>query len=897
MSNDLLLYEELFLLALIEGNGSNSSDIVNVTSPETNETVRIGYIQSLLLQASNELVWRSSDFAALMAVVDFNERRLPYSSLPDDQIFGSCNFHLAFFVEQEPIRRMTDLARAWQDKVLLYCHKWKIRDSPSFFSAYPPRPLGILGGVTSSQSELLATLGAAAARIACHGQSQSALSVRIVENGDIQNDQHERRAQVGSDFLALRYPNEEGVMNISPSSTSSNLDRYSMFPFFARTIPSNKADAEVICQVMKNVFNVQELAVLYVNDNYGSTYVVDLQASAARHGLQIFSYPFAHYNQIKGHQSLNSMLDLLRQTPLRFVFAILPANDWRDTVREISRSGLLEDPDYAFFFSDSASVISPSRATRHTLSGLVTGPLNNTLDEELAKALNRTAFISAETSSNHAAMFRERMREAALNSSYLDYWTWKTQQTNITVVPSLFSMLTYDAVMAMGLAGCKTSNNTMFQSANLYALLTGTQFDGASGTVQFDSTGTRVADNLKYAINNLLTYPISNEGGNSSGAYFVSSVPVFEICLKNNSIEEFRNLTFKSGSTIAPPSIAPVQTNFLLVPLGVRAFLWVLSGLVLLLTLFCAGWTILNRDHPKVRASQPFFLVLVCFGVLLWGISMVMGTLQEPLPKRTLDASCLCSLWFMAVGAAIIFSAIFAKTWRIYRVISNARRFRRVQVKVKDVLWPALILVGLNITILIVWTIVSPLQWYRGPLDIDRFGRVVSSRGGCFSIRDGDRVEALFGFLIVGINLAALLLLNFQSYRSRNLPSEFNEGFYIAITNLIILEDMIIGIPLLFVAGSNPTILMFAKTIVATIFCLAVLLPTFVPKFRKGQDDGKRRFIAHASGENATGSSSATSSLGRLFRLRSATSSSPNASSKSRGAMETIRNGLSGRGD
>ncbi len=111
-------------------------------------------------------------------------------------------------------------------------------------------------------------------------------------------------------------------------------------------------------------------------------------------------------------------------------------------------------------------------------------------------------------------------------------------------------------------------------------------------------------------------------------------------------------------------------------------------------------------------------------------------------------------------------------------------------------------------------------------------------------------MEMIFLFSLGAVNVAALLFSNYQSYRARSLPSEFNETFYLAMTNLIILERLFLGSPILFIVGDDQTSFMLIRSLLVSIICLAVLVPMFVPKFNWAKDEKLKRHVAYATSSN-----------------------------------------------
>jgi gamma-aminobutyric acid type B receptor len=211
--------------------------------------------------------------------------------------------------------------------------------------------------------------------------------------------------------------------------------------------------------------------------------------------------------------------------------------------------------------------------------------------------------------------------------------------------------------------------------------------------------------------------------------------------------------------------------------------------------------------------------------------SIIPTTLQEPVSKRVLDVRCMLDIYLFSIGFSMTFAALFSKTWRIHIVHTNARSFRRVTTRARDVLLPFAILMAVNMIILVTWTIVAPLRWERVIVEEDMFGRPVESRGTCVhAVNNRESAETTFLYLLAAVNVTALLFSNYQSYRARNLPNEFNETFYLAMTNLIILEGLVIGVPILFVVGDDPAAFMLIRSLLVSIICLAMLVPMFLPK-------------------------------------------------------------------
>lgn len=166
-----------------------------------------------------------------------------------------------------------------------------------------------------------------------------------------------------------------------------------------------------------------------------------------------------------------------------------------------------------------------------------------------------------------------------------------------------------------------------------------------------------------------------------------------------------------------------------------------------------------------------------------------------------------------------------------------SRKCRRGQIHAKDVLVPFLVLITINTVMLTVFTVVAPLEWTRVETSsTDRFGRSTESYGTCYEFDNTS--QYVFLALQGAVNLSALLFAIYQAYKSRQLPpSNFNESRYIAISLLSLLEAFLLSVPLFFLVSESPSADFIVETVMVTIICLAILLPLFIPKYVKRNED------------------------------------------------------------
>lgn len=164
-------------------------------------------------------------------------------------------------------------------------------------------------------------------------------------------------------------------------------------------------------------------------------------------------------------------------------------------------------------------------------------------------------------------------------------------------------------------------------------------------------------------------------------------------------------------------------------------------GIVAVCSLACTVWSVYYRRGVVVRASQPFFLVMIATGILMMGSALVPLSMDDNgdffypgIPESYAIGVCMSGPWLAFVGFTVTFSALFAKTWRVVKFFRSPNAYGRIQVSERDVMGPFAVLFTLNVVILTTWTIVDPLTYIRQfGAGTDLWNRELSSSGSCQS--------------------------------------------------------------------------------------------------------------------------------------------------------------------
>lgn len=267
-----------------------------------------------------------------------------------------------------------------------------------------------------------------------------------------------------------------------------------------------------------------------------------------------------------------------------------------------------------------------------------------------------------------------------------------------------------------------------------------------------------------------------------------------------------------------------------------------------------AIWTYVYRSSPIIRASQPFFLILLCLGTFTFSASIFPMVIDdEKFSVEACSRSCMALPWLLCLGWSILFSALHAKLRRINLVVDNARRFRSVRISEKDMMASISILFTSNLVLIAIWNILDPLIWQRTLIS------PTESLGFC-NVADRSAITwKIIVALLAILNGGVLIVANFEAYKARTIDTEFGESVYIGLIMLMFLQFLSVGVPLFFIVRTNFIARFFLTTSMVSIMSLSVLLLIFVPKIwihfkrlREGNGNGNKKSTVMVAGLNTS---------------------------------------------
>lgn len=273
---------------------------------------------------------------------------------------------------------------------------------------------------------------------------------------------------------------------------------------------------------------------------------------------------------------------------------------------------------------------------------------------------------------------------------------------------------------------------------------------------------------------------------------------------------------------------------------------WALAFLALVLALAATAWVFYYRNLQVVRTLQPTFLVMISLGVFVMALSLIpLGIDDEIASDEWCDTSCMSIPWLISLGFTAAMASLFSKLWRINRLFKAA--FRRVNLKIQNVMAPFTILLSLNCTALLVWTLLSPLRWQRLYID----GEPWNSYGTCRS--NNETIGTIMTSVVVVINTLSLFFACYFAYMARDIGDEFAESKSVGLALFSWVQLFVVAVPMLFLIDSdNPAAKYFLQSGVVFAVCVSMLCFIFGPVV------WQKTFIQSATPARAGQSSNAT---------------------------------------
>ncbi|KAL7547884.1 hypothetical protein ACHAWF_011155 [Thalassiosira exigua] len=613
------------------------------------------------------------------------------------------------------------------------------------------------------------------------------------------------------------------VPQISPLSTSTELDDTSVYRYFGRLIPSDSGTAVAVIDYFTGL-DVRHFGMLYVNDPYGSGFYQAInEASLSKpenERVKVRASPFSYNNHLtESKRDIELQIRQLKQTGYRYFFGVFYDEHYELVMEAAYRVGIA-GPGYVWIISDGLS--------ETYLDGRVYKP-----GSPLAVASQGIGILKAEggreTKEGNSGYDRFAKAWYSQGSNSVNYYNCKQPKDNTIndstiyykapldffrgqhLPPTAGAVFLYDSVMALGLAACELYNkaeDAYFNGEDLHTAFVSQSFEGASGEVAIlPKTTSRDPKSAFFVLYNIHGEP----DGQDRALFRVKTVAHTSSARESTKViwKSFANETYvySDGSTIPPGSLPLAEVNMNHLSPSARIAGITIAIIIFSTALFFCIWTQQNRSERVVKASQPRFLCMICVGAVVLGSTIIPLSIDDSVASiQACNNACMLN-----------------------KIVAKVQQQTRMKVKVKDAMRPFFVVWGLNTIVLVSWTKVDPLMWVRLDTELifDRFDRSIDSYGLCHSNNSAGWIAGLFI-----INFPLLILANYQAYKARNLSTEFSESKYVSIIMALMFEVVVIGLPVFILVGGDTALRFIVMTFLIGSICMSTLCLMFIPKMR-----------------------------------------------------------------
>eukprot|EP00731_Ephydatia_muelleri_P012364 Em0006g1258a len=246
-----------------------------------------------------------------------------------------------------------------------------------------------------------------------------------------------------------------------------------------------------------------------------------------------------------------------------------------------------------------------------------------------------------------------------------------------------------------------TANNTASNDVimeQLFQQMSNTSFTGITGDVSFNQHGIR----RSYVID-IEQYRFDTENNELDIESIGYVLPNGTLILNDG----------ENTSTIFPdgiPSDGSALNVTHSIEIGLTSVMYILAPIGIAGAIICFAFIVIFRHKRIVQLSSPVLCSIVCMGCMMLYISVFFLAIQS---KETSSATVICNLrvWLWGIGYSLAFGPILGKIFRIY-FIFNYRHANNLNIKDWMIVMAVGILVGIDITLLIIASVVPQLRIY-----------------------------------------------------------------------------------------------------------------------------------------------------------------------------------------
>jgi ABC-type branched-subunit amino acid transport system substrate-binding protein len=607
-----------------------------------------------------------------------------------------------------------------------------------------------------------------------------------------------------SQSIALQY--YIGGLNVpavSYGSTADSLSDKVNYPTFFRTVVRDSLQSKAMASLMLSR-NWTSFCLLNFNDDYGSSVAAAIVAEAQTLGIEVSGRAIYSSSTV----DFEPIVSPLVSANCKIVIAVLDTANFGPLMRLAKAKGIFGtgNNQYVWIFA-----------------------------EIFASVMNRAGIeaVNLTVSDFHGTI----ITQPALGDPNSALYKRFLNETTRLAVPTLaYGTFVYDAVWALTLASAAAIRGGRDPSVDRLSMvgnLRNLSFTGISGLVQFDRLQDRVGGmfvtvfSLSAIVQTLIcmffiSYGVYNfrywsalpeyvgSWTNTTGVVFTDSI-IYGDNTTNVPVDRIVTVLPVVGITYSSPGGGVI----------------IAIAVIVLLCLLCTSIFLFYKSTDEddtmaqdiLRKSSPFFMGIILFGLALCVISIFFWF--SPANALVGAARCHLRVWFGFLGAAIAYSALLAKNWRVFYLF-NEPSLRVIAITNQTLIGVTAAVVSPLVIVLILWSALSGgFQEVAQP-------NAANTLAYYTCVSQNDKIFAGISFAYMGILLVFGSIL---SWKTRSLPDVFKESQYIALSTYNILFITAAGVLIGYIISFEPTAYTFIIVGCILVGALATWALIFINKF------------------------------------------------------------------
>jgi len=502
--------------------------------------------------------------------------------------------------------------------------------------------------------------------------------------------------------------NLDGYSMVSGMSTGTALDHETNYPKFARTIPSSVGPAGAFVRYVVDKLGHKFLVILNSDDEFSNDYASKMREASNSYKDFTLQQIYVKRDGSNIQEAIKELKDL-RITAIFATFEHTSGdNNMYDAVMEEAyKQEVAGNGKHIWFYPRSILEHSTSYVAKQLLGGesqesplyhayqgagvvlsgnwcsstYILSPMYTKLVDgmkkmaESSKDMDFMESILPNPISDDANATKDLMhRDSFLNKGHLDYRV----------------QFLYEATILAGLAACSATTDDLYLDGDdFYNKLVRTHFTGISGLVTLDNvSGSRHTHSTDYPIVNIRGVENSNTSSTNKRFGF-EYIPTNEL-IGGERWVNLEPFVYNDRTTTQPEEVWKLKIETEYANTAVIAISSIFYILSIAVAVVCAVWTFQHKDTRIVRASQAFFLYLICIGTMIFATTMIPLIVDSSTKFKNdeMSASCNSGFWLFFTGFSIISSALYSKLRRINKIMKSSQRCRRVEVTVRNSIVP-----------------------------------------------------------------------------------------------------------------------------------------------------------------------------------------------------------------